>query len=612
MAILVLDYESYYSDDYSLRHLSPPEYILDSRFEVHMLAAYDFRWDRPQIIRREDIPTFLESYPIESTVALSHNALFDMAICAWRYNWIPHGMLDTLGMSRALQQHLPKHDLGTVAESLGLGTKNKSILPQVKGMHTRNIKNAGLWPLLCKYGMRDTALCAGIFLKLLPEFPIEERHIMDLVLRCAIEPVFHADVELLRSHLARLRRNKAVWLQEAGCDRKSLMSTERFKELLEELGVVIEHKISRTTNKPLPCFAKTDKFMMDLLEYSDGPDEDTNSKVQTYAAARLAHKSTLEETRAERFLNIASLPWGNGGAMMPVPLRYSGARTHRLSGEMKLNLQNLPRDKTKSKLRSALIAPEGYKVVTADLSNIEARIAAAFCDEHDLVEQFRNGEDVYAGFAERVFGHPVSKTTHPTHRFVGKVAILSLQYGSGAERFFQMVTTQARGSRMALDRFDQTLAETTVTTYRNTYWRIARMWHTLDKILATHIFNANEQQHTEIEPVSFKTNTITLPNGMTLHYEWSERDKLYGAKCFENICQSLARIVVMQAALRLWQRGYRMVLQAHDELVFLIPDADVEAAKATIMEEMTRSPSWMPDLPVAAEIGMGQSYGDCR
>jgi DNA polymerase bacteriophage-type len=98
---------------------------------------------------------------------------------------------------------------------------------------------------------------------------------------------------------------------------------------------------------------------------------------------------------------------------------------------------------------------------------------------------------------------------------------------------------------------------------------------------------------------------------MTLRYPTVDAH-LYGAKLLENISQALARIVIMQAAVRLAKRGYRFVLQAHDELVFVVPETEVEAAKKTILEEMIRPPLWMPNLPLAAEIGVGDNYGETK
>ena len=362
----------------------------------------------------------------------------------------------------------------------------------------------------------------------------------------------------------------------------------------------------------MPQFSKTDPFMTDLLDYTNPAfDDDTNYQVQTLAAARLSHKSTIEETRAERFVNIAKLPWMNG-ASLPVALRYGGAHTHRLSGEWKLNMQNLPRDKSKSKLREALVAPPGFTMVTADLAQIEARIVAVICGQGDLVQSFRDGDDVYAEFASVVFRKVVTKRTYPHERFIGKTAILGLGYGCGWERYFQMVTTQARQAGISLDDlFNEELAQSTVTTYRSLFPFIPQAWHRLDAFLLHYINSENQTQYYEWGPVHMMSGRIRLPNNMYLRY--TRKDvHLYGAKLLENITQALARIVVMQAAVRLAAQGLRFVLQAHDELVYLVPDKDVAAATKLIAEEMVRKPVWLPDLPLAVEIGTGPNYGACK
>ena len=110
------------------------------------------------------------------------------------------------------------------------------------------------------------------------------------------------------------------------------MSTDGFRELLEACGVEIEMKQSPShPDKLIPAFAKTDDFMEQLLNHED-------PEVQALAAARLGHKSTLEETRGERMLSIANLPWMDflgQHNLMPIPLRYSAAHTHRLGGDGK-------------------------------------------------------------------------------------------------------------------------------------------------------------------------------------------------------------------------------------------------------------------------------------
>jgi hypothetical protein len=612
--ILVLDFETHYSKDYSLRNMTTPEYILDRRFQVLLLAALDIRWPAPRIVLPADIPAFLAQYPANETVAISHNALFDMSILSWKYGWVPASLQDTLGLVRTLRNY-KYNSLGKVAQQLfGSDTKG-DVLPKVMGLDTAGIKQAGLWPDFCTYAMNDVRICAQIYYKLYPELPAEERKVMDLVLRAAVQPVLHADVPMLQQHLDDLRRRKAWLLRECQYDKAALMSTAKFKEALEELGVEIKTKMS-ATGRTVPAFSKTDPFMAELLEYQEG-NEEVNYAVQTLAAARLSQRSTIEETRAEKFIRIAQLPWAKMGVngqspLLPVALRYGGAHTHRLSGEWKLNMQNLPRDKEKSRLRAAITAPPGHKLVSADLSQVEARIVARLAGQDDLLVAFAKGEDVYASFAAMVFNTKVTKNTHPAHRFIGKTAILGLGYGCGAERFFVMVTTQARQVGINLvGLFDRDIAQFIVDTYRRAFPLIPVTWRMLDRMLATYVKAGNQKQMHHWGPVTFRSGQVELPNGLKLLYAPDDLS-LYGAKLLENITQALARIIIMQTAVRLDRQGLRFAIQAHDELVFAVPDQRVEAAKTLIKCEMEREPEWLPALPLAAELGVGLNYGEVK
>ena len=603
--LLFCDFETYYDKEFSLRKMSPPEYILDSKFQVLMMAAFDIEWAAPKIILPAEIPAFLKQYPPNETMVVGHNQLFDGAILSWKYGWVPARSVDTLGMVRSLRS-FKRNSLGAVAEQLfGFDSKG-STLAKVIGLDTQGIKDNGLWPDFCSYALNDVRICAQIFFKLLPEFPEEEREIMDLVLRAAIQPVLQADVDLLQTHLDGLRQRKARLLRECGFDRAALMSTAQFKDALINLGVPIKTKIS-ATGREVPAFAKSDPFMSELAEYSDA-DAETNYAVQTLAMARLSHKSTIEESRAERFINIAKL---TDDHLLPVPLRYGGAHTHRLSGEWQLNLQNLPRDQRKSQLRSALVAPAGFKLIAADLAQIEARIVGKICGQDSLIEEFKQG-DVYASFASRVFGKTITKKRNPHERFIGKTAILGLGYGCGAARFHQMVQVQARQNNIPLQGlFDERRAEQIVQAYRSLYSRIPDTWRYLDRQLIDVINTQNTNQVVEWGPVKFMSGRIQLPNGMFLRYQVGEMD-LFGAKILENVTQALARIVIMQAAVRLARQGLRFVLQAHDELVFVVLNAKIEESKKLILNEMTREPKWLLGLPLAVEVGVGVNYGETK
>jgi DNA polymerase len=618
MKTVFLDFETYYSNEYSLRRMTPVEYVLDPRFECIGCAVKEGADGETYWVDGQDLHLFFNDLNPKETILVTHNALFDMCIVAWRYNFVPKLMVDTLGIARATMGHqLKSLSLANVSQALGLGVKGGTV-HKVVGMNAAAIKQAGLYDEYIQYAMNDVELCAGIYEKLVTsrKFPMSELVVMDMVLRCAIEPQMRIDQNKLAEHLALVRAKKEALLQQVSLDKEDLMSNEKFATALANLGVEPPRKVSLTTGKETWAFAKTDPQFIELEEHE-------NPQVQALVAARLGHKSTLEESRTERFLSIARLTWpSNEQALMPMPLRYSGAHTHRLSGDWNLNVQNMPRG---GALRSALIAPPGHMILASDASQIEARIVAWLCGQTDLVEQFARGEDVYSVFASKIFNRKITKADK-TERFLGKTCILGMGYGVGWEKFQRTVKLQSKAQSGQQIELPDAEAMSIVNLYRSTYAAIPSTWRILNEAINT---LASGRGSFSIGPCVFERGAISLPSGLKLNYFGLNREddgwvytyggkpkRLYGGALLENIVQALARIVVMDAGVRLRKilaaYDVQLALQVHDELVFVVPEDVADLCKKIALEEMSRRPSWAPDLPLAAEADCGPSYGDAK
>jgi DNA polymerase family A len=667
--LLILDAETFYdpASGYTLQKMPTPNYIMDPRFELIMMAAKVD--DGPhEVIPGPEFGAWLRQFDPAVTTTVTFNALFDNSILAWKYGFVPHTMIDAMGMARAMLGHqLRGASLKEVAAHLGLGMKGGA-LPKMAGLRREQIISMGLWDEFAAYAGQDNYLCEQIFLRLYPNFPWAERRLMDMVLRCCVKPRFLCDVPMLEAHLEDVMAAKQQLLQAAnGVDPKLIMSTPKFKALLEQHGVEVEMKISPTTGEETPAFAKTDEFMETLQDHAD-------PLIAACAAARIGLKSTLEETRTRKLISIASLPWPNCSDLskakralaeefdpdfyppehittpyMPIPLRYGGAHTHRLSGEWKMNMQNMPTvrgSKGKSKLRQSLIVCEDEEVVTCDLAQIEARLVAWICGCTKLVNEFANKQDPYSLLASEIFGFPINrklkdaqgKVIYEIEGFIGKTGILGLGYGCGKDNFDTMVNRSARS--MGLDisqKYSRAIGDKAVEAYRNRYREIPRGWSTLNNLISTVWLSGSGAA--QFGPCTISYGEVKLPSGLSLNYaepqsyfnketgytEYRYRygkmwHKLYGAKLLENIVQALARIVVMNAALRIRDRGrhtvnpedYRFALQAHDELVFVVKKRYAEEVKAVVLEEMRRRPSWAPTAPIDAELGWGASYGAAK
>ena len=621
MKTITLDFETYYDNEFSLRKMTPVEYILDPRFEIIGCAVKDSgpaRWMEPDELRE-----YLAELPERVTV-VSHNALFDMCILAWRLNYVPTIMADTLGMARAWLGHkLKSLSLANVALHYGIGAKGDTV-HKVVGMSAAAIKASGLYEEYTQYACNDADLCYTIYRSMIGQgFPVRELLVQDTVLRCAVQPRFVLDETLLAEHLHATLASKQDLLARCGMNsRDDLMSNEKFAAALTALGVDPPTKISLTTGKETYAFAKTDPAFIELEEHD-------NPEVQALVSARLGVKSTIEETRTQRLINIARLEWPDGRrGVLPMALRYSGAHTHRLSGDWKLNMQNLP-SRGNNKIRSAIKAPPDHKVIAPDASQIEARLAAWFCGAQSMVTAFANGEDIYSSFASEVFGYEVKKETHKVERFIGKTAVLGLQYGLGWEKFQKTVALQSKAQVGKEVKLSDEEAAKVVKVYRTKYAEIPQMWNRLNNLIP----RMTGRDFSElVHPVQFMHEKVQLPSGLYLHYhdlqnkngQWwftygGKPKYLYGGKLLENIVQALARICVMDTAVSvrkmLAEVEYSnawLNLQVHDELVYIVRDRDAAKLLEIVIDELGKPPKWGPDIPLKAEGDMGDSYGDCK
>ena len=634
MQFIFLDFETHYTDEYSLRKMTPVEYVLDARFECHGCAV-KLGVDEPAYwIDGPDLPAFFATLNPNDVAMVSHNALFDQCIVAWRYGFTPKLIVDTLAIARACFGHeLKSLSLNSVAMYLGLGKKG-DVLYMVKGMSLAMIKaDPGLYNVYMRYACQDVDFCAEIFRSTVRTglFPPVEMVWMDMVLRCALQPRFMLDEYLLAEHLHMVREKKDLLLAQVmlatNAEGKSdLTSNDGFAQLLRAQGVDPPTKVSPATGRTTWAFAKTDMEFMELAEHE-------NPIVQILIQARLGHKTTLEESRTDRMLNIANLTWPDGlrHCWMPVP-HTSAAHTHRLGGAWQLNMQNLPRsekldDGTKrpSKLRRALIAPPGYSVVVADSSQIEARLVAWISKCWTLINQFAAGEDVYSSFASHVFGFVVTRHGNPSERFVGKQGVLGLGYGLGHVKFQLRLKTDSLNQTGRAIVLSDEASKNVVDTYRTIYHEVPTIWRSLQYSGIPVLLQGGVY---EIGPCRFEERAVSLPGGLKLHYhnlyraDSSGNDwmftyggltyKLYGGKLLENIVQALARTINRDAAIRIQKRKTRFAMQSHDELAYIVPNEAVPEMEGLLMEEMTRRPTWAPDLPLAAEVGHGPNYGEAK
>ena len=427
----------------------------------------------------------------------------------------------------------------------------------------------------------------------------DELELINLTVQKFVRPQFVLDKLLLDKVALSLRVEKLAQLDRLGVTRAELLSDSSFARLLKQAAPDVRLPKKQGKRGVGYAFAKTDAGMQALA---------LDPRLTDLVAARISAESTQETTRVNRFRG-ASL----SSQLFPVPLVYYGAHTGRFSGGDKLNVQNMGR---KSVLRAALVAPPLHKVIAADLSQIEARLVATVAQQWDLVDEFAAGVDVYSSFAGDHYGYPIHKDTHPTERFVGKTGILSLGFQSGANKFHDTMNFTFN-TPISLDE-----AQRVVATYRRKYSKIVDLWGRMDDAITA----MSRGQSMRIGPLETARNKIVLPNGMPMFYpelsradgEWRYMSrtgwkKLYAGALTENCIQALARIVITTAELRLTRiASLRAALSVHDELVYVVEAKNARLYSGVVKAFMEKKVAWLPELPVACEVTIGDNYGECK
>ena len=599
MQTLTIDFETYYDQQFSLTKLTTEEYIRDDRFqEIGVAVAVD--GNRPEFFTgtHEEIKTWLERFDWDNSFGLAHNAMFDAAILNWRFGIKPKAWFDTLCMARATDGAEAGNSLAKLVERYKLGVKGTEVI-DAKGK-----RRVDFMPIdLMNYGeycKNDVKLTYALFQLLLPRFGMHELKLIDLTIKMFSEPVLHLNTPLLEQHLMQVRARKQKLLLACIADKDTLMSNPKLGELLISLGVEPPMKESPANGKQTYAFAKSDEGFKALADHHD-------ERVQAIVAARLGTKSTLEETRTERFIGISKR------GKMPVPLRYYAAHTGRWGGDDKLNLQNLPR---KSLLKDAIIAPDGFVLIDADSSQIEARTVAWLSGQVDLVDAFERAEDVYKIMASAIYGK-AQEEIDSGERFVGKTTILGAGYGMGSTKFgiqlrtFGVEIPDAEANRI-------------IEVYRSRYPFIPKLWKEAGSALDALTDKKTCKVGAQPQALSLTENGFLLPSGLYLNYPDLRRDsdgeytyasrrgriKIYGGKIVENVCQALARCIIGEQMLRISKR-YRVALTVHDAVMAVVPEKEVKEAETYIQECMQWRPSWASTLPLACELGVGKSYGEC-
>lgn len=567
MTKLYIDFEMYYEPKggYSVKRMPVWQFLRDPRFQLLGAAVAIPGTLPPRWLGADGIVKLLQRLPRNLTM-VAHNVAFDAAVAYHVAGYEPEDYACTVGAATYLisQGDLPPDsevNLASLAPLVGMQKGDTATALGAGGQTTID------------YALNDLAILIALDERLSTSLPELERRIIDYNARMTAIPSLAVDTALLT------RLSEPIAYPDALT--KLCRSRDKFARVLEAYGVDVEYKVSSKTGKPVPCIAKTDNFMRSLLQHA-------NPKVVKLAELRLECASNLVRTRSAKLLSV--------GAPLSLPSRYFAAHTGRSGGSQSLNALNLP-----PKIRPAIQAPEGYKLVIGDSSQIELRQIAQAAGQEDLLATLREGRDPYVEFASQLYATSERSVTDD-QRQVAKIARLALIYQMGADAL--VATAAARGLIML-----PKVARRIVDVFRDTHPYIVAYW-------------------ARLFACAVRDQCVKLPSGRQVLYPGlelegreasflrplifsrgtkREKTKLFPGAVAENATQAAARDIVLWQTTKLAQK-YRVVQSVYDEVVLLVPDEQAEEALKDVLSALAMPPAWEPTIPLAGKAVISQFY----
>jgi len=593
---VAVDFETFYTKEYSLRSMPTYEYIKDSRFDAYLVSIYngeEFKW--------AGNPKEFDWRKLHGRHLLSHNAGFDKLVFhqLQELGIVPKDVIPekwdcTADLAAYL---LVPRNLADASRLLLGRTVDKAPREQMKGKTWKELtpeEQAGL----LDYVLIDSVNCFDLWMACSKDWPADEQEV-SRINREAGFIGFRVDQERLHGSLERVVTLKFEAEQNIPWDwsgRKTPLAPTKIQEKCRELD--------------LPCPASFAK------------DDPACQKWETKYAPKYPWIKAIRDWRRLNMLHakLQTLERGlDPKGWFRFNLKYFGAHTGRFSGNEKFNMQNLPTDPEKMfgiDLRAHLLADSDDELLAIiDYAQIEARLLHWFVGDTATLEMVRSGYGLYEAHAVTTMGYVgekgTLKTEDPPLYKLAKARVLGLGYGCGPDKFVTVAKTMANLD-ISLDEAKRIVKE-----YRTANQKIVACWNKFQRLIET--ASRERSKWLSIKMPSGRClqyfNPHPLPEGSGSHGKrdriWAQyiqdekHSSVYGGLITENLIQALSRDLLCRAWLRCHRAGYKVKFTSHDELVISVPkDIDMTELRGLV----TDVPSWLKGLPLNVEDGLHLHY----
>ena len=250
------------------------------------------------------------------------------------------------------------------------------------------------------------------------------------------------------------------------------------------------------------------------------------------------------------------------------------------------NLQNLPiRSERGQFIRRAVIPDEGCLFLSADYSQIELRLMAHFSQDPHMMEAFRNGQDVHAATAAKIFGVPLEQVSKDQRRRA-KTANFGIIYGISAFGLSQQLDCPRAEAKQLID--DYFAAFPKVIDFIEKQKEFARSHGYVETLFGRKRYLPDILSQNSVVRSFAERNAVNAP--------------------IQGTAADIIKMAMVSIHRRLKAEGLKaqMIMQVHDELNFNVPEAEVERVKEIVVSEMQNAVHL--SVPIIAECGVGKNW----
>ena len=626
--VAALDFETFYSKDYSIAGSSTYQYVTHPEFDAYLVSIYCPEFEYVGMTKDFDFKR-LDGYTL-----IAHNASFDQRVFerCQELGIINQGIKVEWECSADMCVYFQfqRNLKGSAKEILGV-EMDKGVRTNMKGKTWDDMIAMDESKAVLQYALDDAKFTYQIWEKHSDKWPEEEKRLSRMTRAMAYEGL-PIDVKLMENSINTLEKRlfeakKALpWYGEIDPDTK--------KEYVVYSKKALAIECRKVGIEPPKSLAKDSPVLEEWVK-------ENGDKISFVADMQNYNRINMHLKRL-RSMQDRLTPDGK----MSYNMKYFGAdATGRWSGDAGFNVQNLPREsKYGVNIRNCISAGDGNTLIVSDLSQIEPRLTAFLAGDTDFLELVAKGMSPYEAHARQTMGWTGGKLKDedPELYLLAKVRVLQLGYGSGWSKFAETVAMYGQTQILDQDfsradelRFQEyagkympgkaTLysqlptedrrqwvnAFIQVMDFRDKNPKITRSWKSLDIQLKQ---CASEGNDFEIPLPSDRVLKYFRcrhePDGVTCATQKGSirRVKMYGANLFQNSVQALARDCFGYIMNRLTDAGFKIVLHVHDEVVVEVPEDMAEESKSAIEKIMGNGPEWMRNVPLASEAIITKQY----